>query len=87
MLVTLLHAIFPRSEMIVPVATRPWEIVAPGVAVAAEEIAAAETDGCAATGRGAGNAGEQGEEGEGGLHPLAGDGFAGGEGAYIGKSS
>ena len=86
MLVTLLHAIFPRSEMIVPVATRPWEIVAPGVAVAAEEIAAAETDGCAAAGRGAGNAGEQGEEGEGGLHPLAGDGFAG-EGTYIGKSS
>ena len=55
--------------MIVPVATRPWVIVSPGVTIAAEGITATGTDQWAAAGRDAGNTGEQGEDGEGCLHP------------------
>ena len=58
--------------MIVPVATRVWERVPPGITVAAKDITATETNRWATAGRDAGNAGEKGEEGEGGLHPLAG---------------
>ena len=74
MVATLLYTVFPRSKIIVPVATVPVVTkdppVIPGITIAAKDITATETNRWTTAGRDAGNAGEQGEEGEGGLHPC-----------------